>query len=1731
MEKNFNNNETSTESLPKKSNLWKKLTLWILGFVAVATAGFFAFQQYFLGAGEIPINGISEQFFSVYYYAYDQSESAPSGNIDSGIEPVSTAIPETKANITKFRIYVFPKNSNDISRLKYKINDDSQTSINITTQNSTNTCSYNNADGYYFDYSVPQSGTAQITFSPLYSVTVTKPSNKFDVSYSVNGSTTFTPLSESNVINVSENDTLKLQLPTTSSQTYAVKKTADNTESYISPETGDKYNIGKITSDITIDIVAKYKVTFATENLFEMADISYAESNDGISFPDEEQATKLNSSNNPLYITPNNYMKVFVKPKTRYDQSKIEFKTVIPDSPGIVIEPNDDKSYSWQVTNDTNVNIEGLELNKYDLTFKSGMDSVDWNALKGRINIKINETTYDVCPDSLTCTHGDKISFTITPQPGYTFGSGNIVTIEGTGTEPKTYKAQDSSVQIPDFEIIGDTTITISDVILQSYYIKFVDENEKPLGNENGITDNRLESINVNGVAITNFVDSKTITCDQNKVELTPKNAYNKSKIQLQIGNDEPISSPTQGNTFNISVNDTLSTDDTSPTLIKVIGFELNKYNLSITKPVSSDDKAFEVKYYGYNGNNKQETAGTPYNYDDEKSPTKNFIPHGNTFTFTFETSEGYTAIDDTVENFIDFSGSTITPENVTLTCNDNIATFTISDVTGDLTINLKDNFGPQKCSAQLLFEDLVIPEKNKIKVYKLQKDPSTSKYSAVPCDLSDKGVVNLKDISLLDRDESAICIAWDKTCFNQKENPTFTIDPNIKLCDMDDPQAVPKDWGEANTGIICKKITFPEENRYAIQNFSITTDCLAPQSRTINVNLHNTALASNEVSYNYGNTNKTSSFETSETQKTATIPYGSSGVQFTITAKTGYEFGDVSDSVQISEGNANNWTINNNVGLENSIKMSSGTILGNSTININCNVNNIPIDFKSIKGLKYYKINIEQEEQKETTTITDATLGDELHGIITTMKDIEYYFAVKADSGYDPDTLKLSLGTGTDLTKITDEANPVYTHFYNDTKVEDINKYTIYKIPGGNVKTAVTVTGSIEKIKLNVTLKKEADVDGVDEKATISYFQDKYPISNNLTVLYGDSVSFQVQLEEKYNQSKFKVVVYDSDSPETSETQIVEYQGSYIVNDITSNKTVEIKDVSINSYVLNFVYNDAAQFVINGKAFSGTKSIPYNSNFEFEVKAKEGYKLDDNLVVNCQKVSGDKALSKNESGNTAEGGKIYKFKLNNITEDCTLIIGNVESIKYKVILEKVDGATYLNDQGAVISGTLNIKYGKNFEFGINVDDSYDDSKSGMYIIVNNGQSNGLSAQKLASGKYIIPNVTQDIRIKVGNIRKNTYTVTLTKTEGIDYYNFDNRVITGDNKVEHKGSISFKVSLYPAYSNSSAKVMLGNDALTPDSSGYYTISNIDENKTVTVIGIEQNVEANLVNTINNLPTSIDSLDDVNSIIEATKIYNSLSEDQKSKVSNLDALQNLQEQSKSKLHSNNDITIDGVDWYVKLVAVPISSDVSACARIYNKLNSEYILSLYDIYLWNTLTDTRYNLPEGESVVVTVPAPDLTYFERPTGIHEQSSDGKISYMTLNFNGNKVSFETSSFSAMGIIANRSSTPGRSSLLDAMDANVQMIKDYALGTSNSKSSDGGNSGNTVFNDDSDDDNIGNTEEGNINDKFKSKNNIVTAQGSALRLILILFILLLIGLSLWIIYKKRKEKKEKTGK
>lgn len=762
------------------------------------------------------------------------------------------------------------------------------------------------------------------------------------------------------------------------------------------------------------------------------------------------------------------------------------------------------------------------------------------------------------------------------------------------------------------------------------------------------------------------------------------------------------------------------------------------------------------------------------------------------------------------------------------------------------------------------------------------------------------------------------------------------------------------------------------------------------------------------------------------------------------------------------------------------------------------------------------------------------------LTGIQTRPYGDTFSFSVSAEYGYDLSTLVVKFGD-TVLTP---------------SNINDETEYYRYETPA--VKEDTNITASINKKKYKITLPT------ADQSEGIKFFENNKPINHETLIMieYGGKFQFTTQLDDKHNQSSVTIKANDE--------TINFINGSYTLSDISTDINITVEGIEINRYKVNLSESVGAQYEnvsIDMSNISGVYIVPYSGEISFSVSAKAGYELSQ-IVVVCKEDNGT-AVSLSPKDN--------KYTIKNITSNKTISIQNVKEVQYKVSFEPTSGVTYKNDQGLVVTDPVYVSHGNNFEFQVSISDEYDDS-----VPVVKTTSATIGAQKLSAGKYMLSDVTEDLTIQVLNVSKNKYTVTLTKITGITYKDQNGKTLDSESqKVEYNDDFKFQVYIQPAYNDSVITVMLGKDNMATEN-GVYIIRGIKEDKTVTVTGITENEETLLINTITKLSDKVESNTDVDAIIQATKRYNQLSDAKKALISNYDKLQSLQQLSGEYSHVTNDIKISGIPWNIKLVAVTLSTNTDACSRIYDKLSSEFILSLYDIYLVDMLTGQKYELPAGEKVIVTIPTPDLKYFKDPLIVHEISSTGKIEYLIMSINGDTSSFEMTSFSTVGVAAKKSLNSGSSSLFDTIGDGINNIRDMITNMVNgggagqnsnmSNGSESGSSSSSGNGNDSWDDSVQsngsnsifggstnvtsgsgsgssgsglNSNNGSSNNSNNKNNNGLISQfmqdgsgiiqGSAIKLILILILGIIIAILTIIVikrlYPKNKNSKKPSGK
>ncbi len=157
---------------------------------------------------------------------------------------------------------------------------------------------------------------------------------------------------------------------------------------------------------------------------------------------------------------------------------------------------------------------------------------------------------------------------------------------------------------------------------------------------------------------------------------------------------------------------------------------------------------------------------------------------------------------------------------------------------------------------------------------------------------------------------------------------------------------------------------------------------------------------------------------------------------------------------------------------------------------------------------------------------------------------------------------------------------------------------------------------------------------------------------------------------------------------------------------------------------------------------------------------------------------------------------------------------------------------------------------------------------------------------------------------------------------------------------------------------------------------------------------------------------IHSRKDVKKLLAVSQAYDGLTESEKEaipvKVRKL--LESAKEMAAAYNHTQLGVSVYGnLPWYVQFQVK--LTDVGG-----KRENGLEILLPYELKLWNLYTDSVYTLPEGETVTVTMPVPDVEIDGEFTVFHYKS-DGSVETIRPVINGNMMSFETGSFSPFSV------------------------------------------------------------------------------------------------------------------
>lgn len=550
--------------------------------------------------------------------------------------------------------------------------------------------------------------------------------------------------------------------------------------------------------------------------------------------------------------------------------------------------------------------------------------------------------------------------------------------------------------------------------------------------------------------------------------------------------------------------------------------------------------------------------------------------------------------------------------------------------------------------------------------------------------------------------------------------------------------------------------------------------------------------------------------------------------------------------------------------------------------------------------------------------------------------------------------------------------------------------KYTIDSIKSDTTVNVEGVVPSQVSVKLKYT-------DGV---IYTDLNDNELSTLDNIKVEYGGTFSFKVSLSDLYNQSA-------NDMKVTADKSSLTYvRGIYTLSNVTEDTVITVSDVKINTYSIDLTEATGSYYLdsFGQVTLVGVQTVKYGETFSFMVGAQEGYNI-----------SNLKVKAKSENGNRIELNAVDGvYTITDINENYVIVVENAVKATYRVEMRMTDGVSALDTSGNSLSNQITVTHGSSLSFSLSLGESYNNS---VPIVTVKGKTQVIEP---VNGLYTVSDIRNDTIIEVTGVTKNTYTITLQKTEGVVYKNSRNKDISGSVEVEWNDTFTFRVSLMDAYDASIPVVMVDDKLTLIENGGFYELPNVTGDRTISVKNVTQNAEESVIGMVITLPKQIVTMNDAQAVIAASRAYEALSEDEKKLVTNLSELHNAQDQAAEILHTSNGVTVGDIDWYIQVIVVPLDSDPNSIQRISEKVDRKSIISLYEITLWDTLKDEKYIPPSDVSLTVVVPAPNLTGYKNEVIVHEKSS-GNIEYLDVLINNGYAQFETSSFSAFGIAAKK--------------------------------------------------------------------------------------------------------------
>lgn len=517
----------------------------------------------------------------------------------------------------------------------------------------------------------------------------------------------------------------------------------------------------------------------------------------------------------------------------------------------------------------------------------------------------------------------------------------------------------------------------------------------------------------------------------------------------------------------------------------------------------------------------------------------------------------------------------------------------------------------------------------------------------------------------------------------------------------------------------------------------------------------------------------------------------------------------------------------------------------------------------------------------------------------------------------------------------------------------------------------------------------------GWDDNYSRDNFKSNYKPDNNGAWLVkdsngtssGDAGYLWISYEDKYildtSINKLNYVIRNV-SETDDDTKVYQYDDY----GATSNLALKVNDEKSMKMVYANVFDFKSDYNVLDKVMINTKSIgaTYSLYYAYVVDGKPVINYDNMILLDSGVISFAGYMTFDINNITLPQGEgAIVVVLDGISQNSSVSLGCEKNLYY------TDG-TFAYKANA----SLGESYIYSEDKVMDINESFTDSPRSLSIKAITKESNdtSIASVKIGNSEYVSAINDDTINVDLPSIyngSKIKFSVTAN--------NESSKLFTDDDKDNNSYIINKEINI------SDNNVIEFTCTAADGSSKTYKVNiNISKDE------INSDSILNFLNSMN--------INEEKDVIKINKFYDSMTEDEKKKISDgeLNKILDLRNTLALKFHESNKLTCSNLPWQVSLHAEILNNNNEKYKRISGLVNGHNIISLYDVSLYDNYTDLSYKISD-EDILVSILL-DKNYNADDISVIHENKDGGVDIVPFTIKDNKVIFKVNSFSAVGII-----------------------------------------------------------------------------------------------------------------